>query len=171
MIDTETLEAALRGLSPAKDAARIELLVRRLRDEGRQTPATAILDPERGLVGDKWASGKKNPATMVTLMRWDFASLLVPGPAILGDNLFAAIDTSNENLPAGTIVQVGAARCVVTPKPHTGCSKFSARAGADALALTKSDRWKPHNLRGVHLRVLDRGEVTVGGEIRVLSRP
>ena len=165
------IEDAIRGLRPATDRARIELVVVRPERNERATPAGIWLDVDAGVVGDHWKHGKANPDAQVTLMRWDVAKLFGPDPAIFGDNLFAAIDTSEQNLPPGTIVQVGAARCVVTPKLHTGCSKFSARTTADILALTRADRWKPFHLRGIHLRVLESGSVAVGDELVVLSRP
>ena len=171
MIDRATLEARLRELRPATDEAEVAMIVQRLRDEGRSTPMFAELDPERGLVGDRWALGKKRLVAQITVMRWDVASLLTPTPELLGDNLFAAIDTSAANLPPGAIVTVGPARCVVTPEPHTGCKKFAARAGADALAVTQAPAWKQHQLRGVHLQVLEGGVVRLGDRIRVVSRP
>jgi MOSC domain-containing protein YiiM len=165
------IEDAIRALRPATDRARIELVVVRPQRNERATPRRIRLDVETGVVGDHWKQGKANPEAQVTLMRWDVARLFGPDPAIFGDNLFAAIDTSERNLPPGTIVQVGAARCVVTPKLHTGCSKFSARTSADILALTRADAWKPFHLRGIHLRVLESGDVAVGDELVVLSRP
>ena len=165
------IEDAIRALRPATDRARIELVVVRPQRNERATPARIRLDVEGGVVGDHWKQGKANPEAQVTLMRWDVATLFGPDPAIFGDNLFAAIDTSDANLPPGTIVQDGTARCVVTPKLHTGCSKFSARTSADILALTRADAWKPFHLRGIHLRVLESGDVAVGDELVVLSRP
>jgi MOSC domain-containing protein YiiM len=165
------IEAAIRALRPATDRARIELVVVRPQRDERATPKRVRLDVEEGVVGDRWKHGKANPDAQVTLMRWDVATLFGPDPAIFGDNLFASIDTSETNLPAGTIVEIGTARCVVTPKLHTGCSKFSARTSADILALTRAEPWKPFHLRGIHLRVLESGDVAVGDELVVLSRP
>jgi hypothetical protein len=169
MLDTATLQRGLAQLSPARDSAAIALLVQRLPEEQRATPWFVTLDPERGLIGDKWASGKRNPEAMVTLMRFDVASLM-GDPVQFGDNLFASIDTSAENLPPGTLVMVGSARCEVTPKAHTGCHKFARRAGDDALAITRDPAWIRHQLRGVHLRVLEGGLVSVGDALVVLSR-
>jgi len=165
------IEEAIRSLRPATDRARIELVVVRPQRNERTTPPRIRLDVDAGVVGDHWKRGKANRDAQVTLMRWDVATLFGPDPAIFGDNLFAAIDTSDANLPPGTIVQVGGARCVVTPKLHTGCSKFSARTSADILALTRAEPWKPFHLRGIHLRVLESGDVAVGDELFVLSRP
>ena len=40
----------------------------------------------------------------------------------------------------------------------------------EALELTKSPDWKDQQLRGVHLQVLEAGNVGIGDEIVVLSR-
>jgi MOSC domain-containing protein YiiM len=165
------IEEAITRLRPASDRARIELVVVRPERNERRTPPRVRLDVDEGVVGDHWKRGKANPDAQVTLMRWDVATLFGPEPALFGDNLFAAIDTSARNLPAGTVLQVGGARCVVTPKPHTGCAKFSARTSAEILELTRADAWRAAHLRGLHLRVLESGDVAVGDEIVVLSRP
>lgn len=171
MLDAASLVAGLRALSPARDAAPIQLLVQRQPGERRLTPPSVTLDPELGVVGDQWSADlRPKLEAQVTLMRWDVAKLMHPQPEILGDNLFASLDTSAENLPPGTVVRVGAALCAVTPKPHTGCSKFQKRVGKDALKLTRAEDWRAHQLRGVHLRVLERGEVRLGDEIQVVQR-
>ena len=171
-MDLHTLDRRLRELIPGKDRAIVTLVVLRLLEGRRLTPERVRLDPQLGVIGDRWALGATpNPEAQVTLMRADVARLMSEEPAAFGDNLFAALDTSAANLPAGTLVRVGTAVCQVTAKPHTGCAKFSARAGADALAISRAPEWKVHQLRGVHLRVLEAGEVAVGDEIVVVERP
>lgn len=160
------LDATVRTLRPSPDRALVRLLVQRLAGGARATPDVVTLDPRHGVIGDRWGAVLfPDPDAMVTLMRWDVASLLSPEPAIFGDNLFADLDTSARNLPPGTLLRVGTARCEVTAKPHTGCSKFARRAGEEALALTRSPAWKAAQLRGVHLRVLVGGEVRLGDPI------
>lgn len=174
-LDAPTLRARLTALpAPPRDRGVVRLLVLRLPEERRLTPASVALDPERGVSGDRWSLAEKPKLeAQVTLMRHDVAAVLCDGGDLspLGDNLFVEIDTSTENLPPGTVLRVGASRAVVTPKPHTGCYKFAARVGQDALALTREPGWRERNLRGVHLRVLDGGEVRVGDEVVVESRP
>jgi MOSC domain-containing protein YiiM len=145
-------------------------VVQRLPDAARSSPQSGRLEPGRGLLGDRWASAEApHPEAEVTMMRVDVAALLSDGAdyALLGDNLFVALDTSAEHLPAGTRLRVGGALCEVTAKPHTGCRKFAVRVGAAALALTGSPAGRAANLRGVHLRVLLPGDVHVGDAIRV----
>lgn len=174
ILDTDTLVSRLRALPPPpRDAGVVRLVVLRKPDEQRELPGKILLDPDQGAVGDRWIHGKADPRAQVTAMRHDVALLLRDGedPSQLGDNLFLDLDLSNQNLPPGTELSVGAARVRVTPKAHTGCSKFSRRVGADALELTRSPGWKDQNLRGVHLAVLQGGPVADGDPIVVLSRP
>ncbi len=171
MLDRATLEQRLALLTPSPDLAPIALLVQRLPKDRRLTPASVMLDPEQGVIGDRWfTSFRRKADAQVTLMRWDVASAMHEDPRVLGDNLFASIDTSAQNLPPGAVLRVGAATCIVTPKAHTGCSKFEARAGSDALELTRDPAWRASQLRGVHLRVIEGGEVRLGDTIELLSR-
>lgn len=168
----DELAAAIAALNPGVDQAVVSLLVARPAKDVREVRARVELDPERGLVGDRWFSLKdRTPENQITLMRADVAGLLSPTPELFGDNLFAAIDTSAANLPPGTVVAVGSARCVVTAEPHMGCSKFARRAGQVALKLTLEKAFRQQQLRGVHLRVLDAGIVSVGDALVVLQRP
>ena len=166
------LDRGLRALRPPPaDVAAVEQLVLRLPGEARETPTRLRLDPEAGAVGDRWAASLVPKIdAQVTLMRADVARLLGDPPAF-GDNLLVTIDTGATNLPPGTVLRVGSARCVVTPKPHTGCAKFARRSSDVARAVLASADWRPAQLRGVHLRVLEAGDVAVGDAVRVESRP
>ncbi len=172
-LDYATLEARIRALSPSTDEARVERVVVRLSNNRRRMPGRVRLDVDAGVVGDRWIDGR-NPKrhSQVTLMRYDVARVMTGGNevAILGDNLFASIDTSAENLPPGSLLRVGTALCEVTHKPHEGCSKFAARLGEDAWNLTLSDDFKVTQLRGVHLSVVESGEVGEGDTISLLRR-
>lgn len=174
-LDLNTLDSRLNELLAAPtQAGRVERVVQRLPGEKRVSPGMITLDVERGVVGDRWASGRSpNVLMQVTVMRADVAALMCDGEdyAILGDNLFVSLDTSAAALPPGTRLRVGSARCTVTEKPHTGCSKFSARVGVDAWTIAKRPDWAPVQLRGVHLRVIESGEVRDGDPIVVEFRP
>lgn len=171
------LESQVAALAAPREGGRVALVVQRLAGGKRATPSAIVLDPVGGVIGDRWSQSvlPPNPDAMVTLMRWDVAELLARRAGVpvevLGDNVFADVDTSAANLPPGTMLRVGATTCVVTPKPHRGCSKFSARVGADAWALTRAPAWVDAQLRGVHLRVLEGGRVAVGDAVSVVSRP
>lgn len=168
------LEQALRALpAPPRDGGTVILVVARPESGSRLTPEIGILTPEGGLAGDRWAgraSGSRD--NQVTLMRADAARVFANGQplSLFGDNLLVELDLSAQNLPAGTRLRIGTALCEVTPKPHTGCGKFAARAGQDARDLTGAPGWADQHLRGIHVQVLEPGEVRPGDAIRVVRR-
>lgn len=169
------LEAGFKNLPPAPtDSGRVALIVRRPVSNARELPERVDLSVEDGVPGDAWATcAHRNPDNQITVMRHDVASLLANGqpPHIAGDNLFVDLDLCDANLPAGTRLRVGAALVEVTPEPHNGCAKFRARFGADGLAFVQAKEMRHLNLRGIHFRVVEPGEVEVGSVITVLSRP
>jgi len=50
----------------------------------------------------------------------------------------------------------------VSPLPHTGCKKFVARFGAEAMEFVNSEVGKALCLRGINARVIQGGTVRVG---------
>lgn len=130
-----------------------------------------MLTVDSGLEGDRWA-GRENPkrASQITVMRADVARVIANGQplSLFGDNLLVELDLSRENLPDGTRLQIGTAVCAVTPKPHNGCSKFGARFGQDALLVLACDEFSSWRLRGIHVEVLESGELSPGDRVQVL---
>ena len=114
-----------------------------------------------------------SPDAQITVMRADVARLFAGDQplSLFGDNLLVELDLSPANLPVGTRLRIGSALCEVTPKPHTGCGKFSARFGEDARAVTAAPAFADWRLRGLYIRVLEPGEVSPGDPIQVLARP
>jgi MOSC domain-containing protein YiiM len=167
----DDLERALRALPPApKERGRVALIVARGDGGLRSTPDRVRLEPGRGIPGDAW--GRRPHASAdgsITAMRRDVAELLANGQpiALAGDQLFVDLDL---RLPPGTRLRAGRALLEVTPKPHNGCGKFSARFGPDALRLTAEPRLRPLNLRGVYLKVVEAGELAPGDAIDVLTK-
>ena len=76
---------------------------------------------------------------------------------LAGDQLYVDLDLSFENLPAGTRLAVGDAVIEVTPEPHTGCAKFSARFGTAAITFVNKSPGRELRLRGVNTRVVTPG--------------
>lgn len=165
------LERQLAMLSPPRDVGRVSLLVARTR-AGRETPEAMTLTAEAGVPGDAWSRSGRSTDSQVAVMRVDVARLLANGQplTLFGDNLLVDLDLSAPNLPAGSRLRAGGVVFEVTPKPHTGCAKFRQRFGADALALTADARFRDARLRGLYLRVVEPGEVSVGDAIEVLER-
>jgi MOSC domain-containing protein YiiM len=77
-------------------------------------------------------------------------------------------DLSITNLPPGSRVQIGSAVIEFSEKPHTGCAKFSARYGIDALKFVNSPLGRDLRLRGANCSVVVAGNVRPGDAIRKL---
>ena len=168
------LESGLRALPPPpKDTGTVALLVVRRADGMRETPERVQLGPDSGLPGDRWARlTPDHPEAQLTVMRRDVGELIANGQplTLFGDNLVVDLDLSDESTPPGSRLRVGGAVVEVTPKPHTGCSKYAARFGAQALRFISQKTLRGAHLRGVYWKVVEAGPVAVGDGIRVLSR-
>lgn len=176
------LEAGLdRILESPKDEGRLERIVCRPAVDERVDLAEGRLDVVVGLVGDTWPvrasssmpNGSAHPEKQITLMNARAIALIADGEhrwSLAGDQLFVDLDLSIDNLPPGTELHVGEAILVVTAPPHTGCKKFAARFGLDALKFVSSPEGRRLNLRGIHAKVLRSGLVRAGDHILVLRQ-
>jgi len=159
------------------DAAVIVAIVQRPGPEARESVVESMLDPEDGLVGDDWRArgsrsrpdGSADPDAQLTLMSTRVLAAIEPDPErwpLAGDQLFVDLDLGVDNLPPGTRLHVGEAEVEVTPKPHTGCAKFAARFGSDALRWISTPEGRDLRMRGVYVRVVRGGRVRVGDVVR-----
>lgn len=173
------IQAAFARLpSPPKDNGKVTLLVIRHPDGRREELQSAIVTPEQGLPGDRWARLTPNrPDAQVTIMRHDIASILAGEQPVTfaGDQMFVDLDLSAENLPIGSRCRVGEAEVVVTKKEHNGCAKFINRFGQDAMSFVNMHDLGPGgkgrlNYRGIYWLVTKPGEVRPGSRIEVLER-
>jgi hypothetical protein len=164
--------------SPAT-AGTVELIVRRPVENEREVLDEGMLDLELGLVGDAWKArgsrstpdGSANPLTQLTLMNARTADLVTGSRErwpLAGDQLYVDLDLSIENLPAGTQLAVGDAVVEITPEPHTGCAKFSARFGTEALKFVNKSPGRELRFRGANAKVVTAGTVRVGDTISKL---
>ncbi|MSR57371.1 MAG: hypothetical protein EXS05_06840 [Planctomycetaceae bacterium] len=168
------LERTLAGrpLAP-QDIGRVAMLVRRGTGGLRQTLDRVHLTPAVGVPGDAWGRQQNpQPAAQIAVMQIDVAALIANGQplTLFGDSLFLELDLSAQNLPPGSRLRVGSTLLEVTPEPHNGCAKFRGRFGPDALRFVSKPDLRHRNLRGIYLRVIEPGEVVVGGPIEVASR-
>jgi hypothetical protein len=149
------------------------LIVRRPQIEEREVLDEGQLDPVEGLVGDSWsrrgssrtADGGPHPEMQLNIMNARVTALLAQDKArwqLAGDQLYLDMDLSAENLPAGTQLAIGSAVIEVTPPPHTGCKKFVARFGLDAMKFVNSPVGRELQLRGINARVIQAGIIRVG---------
>jgi hypothetical protein len=168
-------------LGTPKDDGRLVLIVSRPQVDQRAVLEEAQLDTREGLVGDTWsvrgssrtADGSSNLEAQITLMNARVIALLAQDKArwsLAGDQLYVDLDLSAENLPAGTRLELGTAILEVTAEPHTGCSKFAARFGVDALKFVNGAPRKHLHLRGVNARVVRPGTIRLGDAARKLPR-
>ena len=68
---------------------------------------------------------------------------------------------SGSRLPIGEAVVVQ-----ISEEPHTGCAKFSARFGSDALKFINSPEGRELRLRGVNAHVIVPGTISTGDAVR-----
>jgi MOSC domain-containing protein YiiM len=160
-------------LSP-RDKGVLKMIVQRPAVDERRTIHEGILSLEDGLVGDNWKSRRNAHADMqLTLMNARVAALVARELSrwpLAGDQLYVDLDLSWENLPVGTLLRAGSAVVAVTEIPHLGCSKFRARFGRDARDFVNSEVGCKLNLRGINARVVEGGEIEVGGNVTVEQR-
>ena len=179
--DDRDFSAFLPSIQAAPgDTGRVELLVRRPGVEERQLLEVADLDPAVGLVGDNWlargsgmtADGSAHPGAQLTLISTRVLQAIEPDRsrwALAGDQVYVDFDLRLDALPAGTRLAVGSAIVEVSELPHTGCAKFSARFGSDALRWINSPIGRLHRMRGMNVRIVRGGTVRVGDPIRRLE--
>jgi len=89
---------------------------------------------------------------------------------LAGDQLFVELDLSEENLPAGTRLEIGSAVIEVTEQPHTGCKKFAARFGNDAQKFVMTPVGRQMRLRGMCARVVQPGTIQRGDTVEKMKR-
>ena len=171
------LEAGLEMIREApKDLGLLELIVRRPRTEERETLVEGELHPLEGLVGDNWKSrgssrtpdGSAHPNMQLNIMNSRVIALLAQDKnrwPLAGDQLYVNMDLSEENLPVGSRLNIGSAQIEVSPEPHTGCRKFVARFGLDAMKFVNSPIGRELHLRGINAKVVQPGLIRVGDQV------
>ena len=170
------LEAALDHLRAApKNDGVVELIVRRPRIDHREILDEAELDPVKGLIGDSWPmrpssktpDGSPHPEMQINIMNSRVTALVAQTKdrwQLAGDQLYIDMDLSKENLPGGARLAIGSVVLEVSPLPHTGCHKFVARFGVDAMKFVNSTVGRELCLRGINARVIQGGVIRVGNK-------
>jgi hypothetical protein len=171
-----TVDELLAGLkhirSSPTDHGILELIVRRPAENEREVLDEGELDLEVGLVGDRWHLGSSptNDAQL-TLMNSRLAGVVAGERErwpLAGDQLYVDFDLSVDNVPAGTRLAIGEAVIELTEVPHTGCAKFSARFGTEALKYVNKSPGRELRLRGANARIVTPGTVRVGDTVAKL---
>ena len=174
------LEAGLAvvGNSP-QDGGTVEMIVARPTIDERRILESAEIDLVAGMVGDNWLArgssqtedGSAHPEAQITLMNSRIIQLLAQDQSrwpIAGDQFYVDFDISVENLPPGQRIAIGTAILEATEKPHTGCAKFTARFGHDAIRFVNSPEGLAMRRRGINMRVIQPGTVHLGDKITKL---
>ncbi len=174
------LEQSLDHIREAPtDSGTVELIACRPAEDEREVLTEARLNTHDGLEGDTWrargsrhtADGGPNPEAQLTLMNARAAAAIAGERerwAMAGDQIYVDFDISRNNLPPGSRVQIGSAVIEFSEAPHTGCAKFSARFGNDALRFVNSPIGRELRLRGANCRVVVAGTVRAGDTIKKL---
>jgi len=172
------LQAGMEHIRQApREEGTLKMIVQRPREDKRDLVDQGELSLEEGLVGDSWkARGSKHTPdgsaalyAQITVMNARCIALLAQSEehwALAGDQLFVDFDLSDENSPPGTRLAVGSAILEVSAEPHSGCQKFSARFGVEALKFVNSPEGKRLHLRGINTKVIQAGKIQVGDVVK-----
>jgi hypothetical protein len=159
-----------------KDQGLLELIVIRPKDLERVVLPECRLSARLGAHGDMWADGcwktlpdgSPHPDVQITLMNSRCIALVAQEKSrwpLAGDQLYVDLDLSDDNLPVGQRLAIGAAILEITDTPHTGCDLFSERFGPAALAFVNSPIGKQLHLRGIYAKVIRDGHVKTGDRV------
>lgn len=162
-----------------QDQGTLKLIVQRPREDERQVVESAELDLQQGLLGDNWrlrgsrhtTDGSANIQAQITVMNARTIELVAQNQQrwpLAGDQLYVDLDLSDENIPPGTRLAIGSAILEVSAIPHTGCKKFSARFGVDAMKFVNSPEGKRLHLRGINTKIIQAGQIRVGDVVQKL---
>src|ERR1700750_2018994 len=156
-----------------KDEGSLELIVRRPQVDAREVLTEGELHLSEGLVGDSWRErgssrtedGSAHPEMQLNVINSRLIALVAQSKdrwPLAGDQLYIDLDLSEENLPAGARLGLGPPITEVTPQPHTGCKKFVARFGLEAMQFVNSGVGRRLRLRGLNAKVVKAGVIRLG---------
>lgn len=179
--EPQTLDALNASLPHIQQSPRttgtLALIVRRPQVDAREVLGDGELNFAEGLAGDTWnkrgssrtTDGGPHPDMQLNLMNARAVEAIagsIKRWPLAGDQLYVDLDLSQSNVPAGTRLAIGEAIIEITPQPHTGCGKFSARFGVDALKFVNSPEGRALGLRGVNAKVIRPGRIRVGDAVQ-----
>ena len=179
VVTAEQLAAGLTHVraAPAEQGV-VDLVVRRPGLGRREILDAGELDTVVGLIGDTWSvrpsrhtpDRSPHPEMQLNLMNARMTALVAGSEpadwALAGDQLYVDLDLSEANLPPGTRLAIGPAAVIeVTAPPHTGCAKFRARFGPEAMRFVNTAEGRALRLRGMNARVVMGGRVCPGDAI------
>lgn len=173
-LSRDMIDAAWRSLGPRpRDAATIESLNVRPGPDARESRDLIELCPRRGAIGDRWEhktwmylpDGRPDPRVQLAVCNSAWLALMQRLTGVQhhpGDTLFADIDLSVENLPAGARLAAGTAIIEVSDVENDACAKFARHYGPVVFEWIREPAHRPLRLRGLFARVVEPGHVRVG---------
>lgn len=178
MKTTPELMAALPYvLAAPKDATAVLQLCFRPAYNQRRFPDRLELTRAAGIPGERWATapwlklpdGTGDPRIQVSILPKRVLDLVwsegdeAPHP---GDTIIADLDTSEANLPEGTLLACGTAVLRVSGVFNDGCVKWKTRYGQAAKDWITAPGHPPLRLRGVLCAVERDGVVALRDVLR-----
>ncbi len=180
-VTTEQMEAGLAHvLASPRDQGKLEAIVIRPAEDGRQVCTLAYVSPEGGVEGDRWSTsssrrlpdGRPDPQAQVSLMNVRLLRMIAGSDeriSLAGDNLVVDLDLSEANMPVGQKLSAGEVVLEITDVPHTSCQKFAQRFGPDAMRFVNGADHRFLHLRGRYARILKAGTLRVGDVLRKME--
>lgn len=176
----ELMAALPDVLAAPKDDAPILQLCFRPGVNQRSFPESLTLTRAEGVPGERFTSapwlklpdGSGDPRIQVSILSARVLDLVwrdraaSPHP---GDTIIADLDTSEANLPAGTLLQAGSAVLRVSDVFNDGCVKWKVRYGRDAKDWIVAPGHPELRLRGILCAVEQGGEMRLGDRLRKLG--
>ena len=140
----------------------------RERDAAKQE-RTTYRGGDRGGSGD--GSGRqvvRRPRKGWTWKRWTWVTLVALVVLLVVWGVAGYFSVRSGVKDANARLAVGTAVLEVSEAPHTGCKKFAARFGLEALRFFSTDEGLALNLRGINTRIVEPGTVRAGDAVRKL---
>ena len=152
-----------------KDQGAVKMIVIRPDVDTRETLQSCKFSPELGPQGDRWSSMEtgviENQVTLMNARAIQVIAQTEDRWPLAGDNLYVDLDLSEDNLQPGQQLSIGSVLAEVTPLPHNGCQKFAKRFGTHAVKFVNDQQGKHLHLRGIQVKILEAGTISVGDTI------
>ena len=145
----------------------------------RAFPQSLRLTRDQGVPGERWLTapwltlpdGRPDPSIQVSILPTRVMELVwwdKDGQPHPGDTIVADLDTSEDNLPAGTLLQAGSAVLRVSATFNEACVKWKVRYGQAAKDWITAPGHPPLRLRGILCAVEKDGEVSLSDRLQRL---
>ncbi|WP_418904099.1 hypothetical protein [Cereibacter sphaeroides] len=179
-VTAEELAAALPHILAApKTDAPIVSLCWRAGFNRRSFPDRLLLTRRCGIPGERWLKqpwlrlpdGRPDPRIQVSILPARVCELVwrdrqgTPHP---GDTIVADLDTTEANLPVGSLLRAGTAVLRVSDVFNDGCAKWKARYGVAAKDWIVAPGHAALRLRGILCSIEEGGVVAATDRLRKL---